>query len=106
LLFTICVDAHKLELIMAQRGWKMVTNDLSLLVLGIQDAALVAENMVIAAESLGLGSCFLGAAPYTPGPNTSAAKSGSGRPRRRESSASSPGGGITSRVMGTESEPG
>ena len=64
LLFTICVDAHKLELIMAQRGWKMVTNDLSLLVMGIQDAALVAENMVIAAESLGLGSCFLGAAPY------------------------------------------
>ncbi len=64
LLFTICVDAHKLELIMAQRGWHTVTNDLSLLVLGIQDAALVAENMVIAAESLGLGSCFLGAAPY------------------------------------------
>ena len=64
LLFTICVDAHKLELIMAQRGWRMVSNDLSLLVLGIQDAALVAENMVIAAESLGLGSCFLGAAPY------------------------------------------
>ena len=64
LLFMVCVDAHKLELIMAQRGWRMVSNDLSLLVLGIQDAALVAENMVIAAESLGLGSCFLGAAPY------------------------------------------
>ena len=42
----------------------MVTNDLSLLLFGIQDAALMAENMVIAAESLGLGSCFLGAAPY------------------------------------------
>jgi len=64
LLFTICVDAHKLELIMAQRGWHMVTNDLSLLVLGMQDAALVGENMVTAAESLGLGSCFLGAAPF------------------------------------------
>jgi nitroreductase len=64
LLFTVCVDAHKLELVMAQRGWHMVSNDLSLLVLGMQDAALVAENMVIAAESLGLGSCFLGAAPY------------------------------------------
>ena len=64
LLFTICVDAHRLELVMAQRNWKMVTNDLSLLVFGIQDAALMAENMVIAAESLGLGSCFLGATPY------------------------------------------
>ena len=42
----------------------MGCNDLSLLLLGIQDAALLAENMIIAAESLGLGSCFLGGAPY------------------------------------------
>jgi len=35
-----------------------------MLFFGIQDAALMAENMVIAAESLGLGSCFLGNTPY------------------------------------------
>jgi len=64
LLFTICVDFHKLELFMAKRNWKVVTNDLSLLLFGIQDASLMAENMVIAGESLGLGSCFLGSAPY------------------------------------------
>jgi FMN reductase (NADPH) len=64
LLFTVCVDAHRLETVMARRGWKMATNDLSLLVFGIQDAALMAENMVIAGESLGLGSCFLGGTPY------------------------------------------
>ncbi len=64
LLFTICVDLHKLERLMALRGWKVVTNDLSLLLFGIQDAAYMAENMVIAAASLGLGSCFLGAAPF------------------------------------------
>ena len=64
LLFTICVDLHRLELIMARRGWKLVMNDLSILFFGIQDAALMAENMVIAAESLGLGSCFLGGTPY------------------------------------------
>ena len=64
LLFTICVDSHKFELIMARRRWKLVTNDLSLLLFGIQDAALMAENMVVAARSLGLGSCFLGGAPY------------------------------------------
>jgi nitroreductase len=64
LLFTICVDSHRLERVMAQRDWRMATNDLSLLFFGIQDAALMAENMVIAAESLGLGSCFLGGAPY------------------------------------------
>jgi FMN reductase (NADPH) len=55
LLFTICVDSHRLELVMAQRNWRIVINDLSLLLFGIQDASLMAENMVIAAESLGLG---------------------------------------------------
>jgi nitroreductase len=64
LYFIVCVDAHRFECIMAQRGWQIASNDLSLLVLGIQDAALMAENMVIAAESLGLGSCFLGGVPY------------------------------------------
>jgi len=58
--FVICVDAHKLEQFMKLRGWDIVTNDLSLLLLGMQDAAYMAENMVIAAESLGIGSCFLG----------------------------------------------
>ncbi len=64
LLFTVCVDAHRLELIMAKRGWKTRTNDLSLLLFGIQDACYMAENMVMAAESLGMGSCFLGGTPY------------------------------------------
>jgi FMN reductase (NADPH) len=64
LLFTICLDPHKFELIMAGRNWRLITNDLALLVLGIQDAALMAENMVIAGRSLGLGSCFLGNPPH------------------------------------------
>jgi nitroreductase len=64
LYFIICVDLHRFELIMQRRGWEVTSNDLSLMVLGIQDAALMAENMVTAAESLGLGSCFLGAVPY------------------------------------------
>jgi len=64
LLFTICADLYRMERFMALRGWKVITNDLSLLMFAIQDAAYMAENMVIAAESLGLGSCFLGGAPY------------------------------------------
>jgi nitroreductase len=67
LFFIVCVDAHRHEQVMARRGWTMVQNDLSLLLFGIQDAALMAENMVIAAESLGLGSCFLGGIPYQAG---------------------------------------
>jgi nitroreductase len=64
LLFTICIDAHKLEQIMAKRGWKLTTNDLVLLFFGIQDATLMAENMVVAGRSMGLGSCFLGSAMF------------------------------------------
>ena len=64
LLFIVCVDSHRFERIMAKRGWEIASNDLSLMVIGIQDAALMAENMGIAAESLGMGSCFLGALPY------------------------------------------
>ncbi len=59
-LFTICVDIHKLKKIMDDRDWKVVTNDLTLLLFGIQDAAYLAQNMVIAAESMGLGTCYLG----------------------------------------------
>lgn len=58
--FVICVDAYKLERFMRLRGWQVETNDLTLLLLGMQDASYMAENMVIAAESFGLGSCFLG----------------------------------------------
>ena len=62
--FTVCVDMHRMERIMAKRGWTVVANDLSMLLFGIQDGALMAENMVMAAESLGMGSCFLGMTPY------------------------------------------
>jgi len=62
--FIICIDLYRLERFMKLRGWDLVTNDLSLLFFGIQDAAYMAENMVVAAESLGLGTCFLGSPPY------------------------------------------
>lgn len=62
--FTVCVDAHKFELIMEERGWTFVMNDLSFLFLSIQDASLMAENMIVAGRSLGLGSCLLGSAMF------------------------------------------
>jgi nitroreductase len=64
LMFVICVDAHRIELIMARRGWKLRSNDLHVLLFGIEDAIMMAQNMVIAAESLGLGTCYLGTAQY------------------------------------------
>jgi len=64
LLFTVLVDVHRMETILAARGWRRKMSDVATLLLGVQDAAYMAENMVIAAEALGLGSCFLGATPY------------------------------------------
>ncbi len=65
--FIFCADAHKMEQVMARRDWTMVTNDLSMLLFAVQDAILMAQNMALAAESLGLGTCFIGAAPYVAG---------------------------------------
>ena len=64
LLFTICVDVYRMEKIMKKRGWKRRASDIYTLLFGIQDAAYMAQNMVVAAESLGLGSCYIGAAPF------------------------------------------
>ena len=64
LLFTVLVDVHRLERVMERRNWNRSASDVAILLFGSQDAAYMAENMVIAAESLGLGSCFLGGAPF------------------------------------------
>jgi nitroreductase len=64
LMFTVCVDCHKFALIMERRDWTLATNDLTLLLFGIEDALLMAENLVLAGESVGLGSCLLGFSMY------------------------------------------
>jgi nitroreductase len=64
LLFTACADVHRLELVLARRGWKRVTSDAAILLFAIQDAAYMVQNLVIAGDALGLGSCYLGAAPF------------------------------------------
>lgn len=64
LLFTLCIDMARMEAVMAKRNWSVVANDLSILWFGIQDASLMAQNMIVAAESLGLGTCLLGGVPF------------------------------------------
>lgn len=64
LLFYICVDLHKFEMIMKKRGWERKMCDLFSFYLSMEDASYAAQNMVIAAESLGLGTCYLGYVPY------------------------------------------
>jgi nitroreductase len=64
LCFTICADAHRLERVMERRGWKRSASNAYTLLFGIQDACYMAQNMVTAGESLGMGSCFIGGAPF------------------------------------------
>ncbi|MHA2428861.1 MAG: nitroreductase family protein [Candidatus Hermodarchaeia archaeon] len=58
------IDLRRLEKIMAQRGHSYDADDAFTLWLGVQDASLVAENIILAAEALGLGSVLLGATPH------------------------------------------
>jgi nitroreductase len=62
--FLVLVDVDRIERVMERRGWTRRSADLNTLLFGIQDAAYMAQNMVIAAESLGLGSCYIGGAPW------------------------------------------
>ena len=62
-----CLDFRKLEKFIASKGRQNTANDTMMMFLGIQDVAYFAQNMVLAAESLGLGTVFLGSAPnYAP----------------------------------------
>ncbi|MBN1328905.1 MAG: nitroreductase family protein [Candidatus Heimdallarchaeota archaeon] len=57
------IDFNRLEKIVQQKGYTYNFDDGMLLWLGIQDASLVAENIILAAEACGLGSVLLGNAP-------------------------------------------
>lgn len=62
--FVILCDIHRMERVMELRGWERKASNVHSLLFAVQDAAYMAQNMVTAAESLGMGSCFIGAAPY------------------------------------------
>ena len=64
LYFIVCVDIHRMEKVMEKRGWDLISSDPAMLMFGVQDACYLAQNLVIAAESLGLGTCYLGFVPF------------------------------------------
>ena len=57
------VDFRKIEKIILQKGYEYDYDDAMLLWLALQDSTLVAENIILAADALGLGSVLLGGAP-------------------------------------------
>ena len=58
-----CLDFRKLEKFIAYKGRENKANDTQMLFLGVQDVSYAAMNFVMAAEALGLGTCFFGGAP-------------------------------------------
>ncbi|MFX1474978.1 MAG: nitroreductase family protein [Promethearchaeota archaeon] len=62
-LMIFLIDVRRLEKIMHQRGHAYNQDDGMTLWLGVQDVSLVVENLILAAEALGLGSVLLGNAP-------------------------------------------
>jgi FMN reductase (NADPH) len=67
LLFVVCADVNRMEKVMSGRDWRRKASDLYTLLFAVQDAAYMAQNMVVAGESLGLGSCYIGSAPFIAG---------------------------------------
>jgi nitroreductase len=59
-----CADFRRLEKFIAAKGRQNQMEEIALLIFGVQDVAYMAQNVVTAAESLGLGTCFLGAAMW------------------------------------------
>lgn len=59
--FVFCLDVHRLRCLIEHRGGDWGMEARIALIYGTSDATMVAENMMIAAEDLGYGTCYIGA---------------------------------------------
>lgn len=62
----ICADLHKLGIACEQHGTQLQSQSLELFLQATVDAALLGQNLQLAAESEGLGACMIGAARNHP----------------------------------------
>ena len=60
----ICVDFARLERFIDAKGRTNSFDDQWMMIFGIQDASYLGQNIVTAAESYGIGTVFLGMAPW------------------------------------------
>ncbi len=59
--FVVCLDVYRLRLLVEHRGGDWGMEARISLIYGASDATMVAQNMVVAAELLGYGTCYIGA---------------------------------------------
>jgi FMN reductase (NADPH) len=61
-----CADLARLDKVCAQRGYTQNTENLENFLVATTDTVIAAQNAVLAAESLGLGACYIGAIRNNP----------------------------------------
>ncbi|HIE24559.1 MAG TPA: NADPH-dependent oxidoreductase [Anaerolineales bacterium] len=66
LFLTWCADRFRLELACQFRGYTQNINTMENFLVAVIDASLAAQNAALAAESLGLGICYIGAIRSAP----------------------------------------
>jgi nitroreductase len=59
--FVFCLDVYRLRKLIEHRGGQWGMEARIALLYGTSDATMVAQNMMIAAEELGYGTCYIGA---------------------------------------------
>ena len=60
LFLVFCPDLHRMEVVCRRQGHPFEDRKMEMFIQAVVDAALVAQNAAIAAESLGLGICMIG----------------------------------------------
>lgn len=64
---TVCADVHRFSMWCRQRDAEPAYDNFAWFLTAAIDALLAAQNLVVAAESRGLGICYLGTTLYTAG---------------------------------------
>jgi nitroreductase len=62
----MCPDLHRLDRVCQWRGYQFSDRYLEILLVAIVDTALVAQNILVAAEGAGLGVCMIGGVRNNP----------------------------------------
>ncbi len=62
----MCPDLHRVQRVCELRGYQFTDRYIEMMMVAVVDTALVAQNIVVAAEASGLGICMIGAIRNNP----------------------------------------
>lgn len=60
LFLVFCPDLHRLETVTRRQGYDFAEREMEMFIQAVVDTALAAQNAAVAAESMGLGICYIG----------------------------------------------